>query len=142
MFKYDIPENLKVRPTIQLAPLVDIAFWALIFFMAIAALNQMESEMDITVPKSKVATEPAQSAGKMIINITSDGRFLVNQKQLSSEELEAMLKKVTALFPNQAVIVRADQNSYHKYVVQVLDACMRANISDISFSTSKDEIAK
>ena len=43
MFKYEIPENLKQKPTIQLAPLVDIAFWALIFFMAIAALSQMES---------------------------------------------------------------------------------------------------
>jgi biopolymer transport protein ExbD len=140
MFKYDVPENFKIRPTIQLAPLVDIAFWALIFFMAIAALNQMESEMDITVPQSKSATQPAQSSGKIIVNVTADGRFVVNQKQLTSDELDAMLKKVTQLFPNQAVIIRADQNTYHKYVVQVLDACMRSNITDISFSTSSEEV--
>ena len=139
MSKFDVSENLKQRPVIQLAPLVDIAFWALIFYMALAAMNQMESEVNITVPKSTVAIDSSLSAGKMVINISRDGRFILNQQELDSAGLEAKLKKVAKLFPNQQVIIRADELAYHKYVVQALDACMRANITDVSFSTRKEE---
>ena len=139
MSKFDVSENLKQRPVIQLAPLVDIAFWALIFYMALAAMNQMESEVNITVPKSTVAIDSSLSAGKMVINISRDGRFILNQQELDSAGLEAKLKKVAKLFPDQQVIIRADELAYHKYVVQALDACMRANITDVSFSTRKEE---
>ncbi len=139
MPNFSISEYQKQKPIIQLAPLIDVAFWALIFFMILAVLNQMESEVDITVPKSTVATDSVLSAGKMVINISREGRFIVNQQELNSAGLEDMLKKVSKLFPNQQVIIRADELAYHKYVIQVLDACMRSNISDVSFSTIKEE---
>ena len=139
MSRFDVSEYQKQRPIIQLAPLVDIAFWALIFFMAIAAMNQMESVVNITVPKSSSSTEQAASAGKIIINVTKEGRFIVNQQELNSSALEERLKKVSQLFPNQQVIIRADELAYHKYVIQALDACMRSNITDVSFSTVKEE---
>ena len=139
MPKFEISEFQKQRPVIQLAPLVDIAFWALIFFMIIAVLNQMESEVDITVPKSTAATESPLSSGKIVINVARDGRFVVNQQQLNSTGLEDMLKKISKLFPNQQVIIRADELAYHKYVIQALDACMHSNITDVSFSTVKEE---
>ena len=139
MFKFEISEFQKQRPIIQLAPLVDIAFWALIFFMIIAVMNQMESELDINVPKSTVATEASLSSGKIVINISREGKFFVNQQELNSEGLEAMLKKIYKLFPNQQVIIRADAQAYHKYVIQALDACVHSNITDVSFSTIRQE---
>ena len=124
---------------IQLAPLVDIAFWALMFFMIIAVFNQMEVQVNLTLPKSKTAVQSAQSAGKIVINITKEGRFIVNQKEYSGNGLVVMLKEVSRLFPNQQVIIRADELTYHKYVIKALDACARSNLSDVSFSTLKDE---
>src|SRR5580698_10270497 len=104
MARIDIPEHYKQRPTIQLAPLVDIAFWALMFFMIIAVYNQMEVQVNLTLPKSKTAVQAAQSAGKVVINITKDGRFIVNQKEYNPTTLGIMLRQVSKLFPNQQVI--------------------------------------
>jgi biopolymer transport protein ExbD len=137
--KFDVYENYKQRPVIQLAPLVDIAFWALMFFMIIAVFNQMEVQVNLTLPKSKTAIQSAQSSGKIVINITKEGRFIVNQKEYTSNSLAIMLEQVSKLFPNQQVIIRADEMTYHKYVIQALDACGRSNILDISFSTLRDE---
>ena len=137
--KYEVSEHLKQRPVIQLAPLVDIAFWALIFFMIIAVFSQLESEVNINVPQSTSATESAQSAGKLVINITRDGHFSVNQQEFTAAGLEEMMKKVSKLFPKQQVIIRADELAYHKYIIQALDACMHSNISDVTFSTIKDD---
>ena len=124
---------------IQLAPLVDIAFWALMFFMIIAVFNQMEAQVNLTLPQSKTAVQSSQSAGKIVINVTKEGRFFVNQKEYDGNSLAFMLRGVSKLFPNQQVIIRADELSYHKYVIQVLDACGRCNLSDVSFSTIRDE---
>lgn len=139
MAKFDVSEYQKQKPVIQLAPLVDIAFWALIFFMVISVYNQMEAQLDINVPKSTAASGPAQSAGKIVINITRQGKFTVNRQELNGIGLEEMLKKVAGLFPNQQVIIRADEMAYHKYIIEALDACQHANISDVSFSTVRDE---
>ena len=139
MPKFDFSEYHKQRPTIQLAPLVDIAFWALMFFMIIAVFNQMEVQVNLTLPKSKTAVQSAQSSGKIVINVTKDGRFIVNQKEYTSSGLAIMLREVSKLFPNQQVIIRADELSYHKYVIQALDACGHSNLTDISFSTLRDE---
>ena len=140
MPKFQLPEYYTQKPIIQLAPYVDIAFITLIFFMTIAVLNQMESELNINVPKASMASDSTRSAGKMIINVTADGRFVVNQQQLTTAALEDMLKEVSRLFPNQQVIIRADENAYHKYVIEVLDTCMRANIWDVSFSTIQESV--
>jgi biopolymer transport protein ExbD len=139
MTKFDISEYQRQRPVIQLAPLVDIAFWALMFFMIIAVFNQMEVQVNLTLPQSRTAVQSGQSAGKIVINITKDGRFIVNQKEYTANSLAVMLKEVSRLFPSQQVIIRADELSYHKYVIQALDACGRSNLSDISFSTVRDE---
>src|SRR5580692_5991549 len=116
MPKFDFSEYHKQRPTIQLAPLVDIAFWALMFFMIIAVFNQMEVQVNMTLPKSKTAIQSAQSSGKIVINITKEGRFIVNQKEYNNNTLAIMLEQVSKLFPNQQVIIRADELSYHRFV--------------------------
>ena len=139
MAKFDVSEYQKIRPMIQLAPLVDIAFWALMFFMIIAVFNQMEVQVPLTLPKSKTAVQASQSAGKIVINITKEGRFVVNQKEYTGDGLAIMLSQVAKLFPNQQVIIRADELTYHKYVIQALDACSRSNFSDVSFSTLRNE---
>ena len=139
MPKFDVSEFQKQRPMVQLAPLVDIAFWALMFFMIIAVFNQMEVQVNLNLPKSKTAVQSAQSSGKIVINITKEGRFIVNQKEYTRDTLTVMLAQVSKLFPNQQVIIRADEMTYHKYVIQALDACGHSNITDISFSTLRDE---
>lgn len=135
MSRFEMSEYQKQRPVVQMAPLIDIVFLTLVFFMTISVFNQMETELNISVPKTKVAAEASRSAGDIIINITKEGRFIVNQKELDQVALGEMLNRVAALFPNQQVIIRADENTYHKYVVQALDVCASANIWDISFST-------
>ena len=136
MANYTPPMYQQHRPNIQLIPLIDILFFTLIFFMTIAAYNQLESEVNISVPKSQTAKEIMRSAGEVIINVTEEGKFLVNQKLLSVKELEDMLVRVSSLFPDQPVIIRADERTMHKYIMVVLDACAKANIWDISFAAT------
>lgn len=136
---FDISEHQKQKPSLQIAPLIDIMFNTLILFMVLAVLGQLESEINISIPKAKESKEIVRSPGEIIINIMKDGTVIVNQKTLTYENLLNVLKRVSALFPDQPVIIRADENTYHKYVVKVLDACASAGIWNISFATLKEE---
>lgn len=139
MMKLDIPEYQKQRPLIQMAPLIDIVFITLIFFMTISVLQQLETELSISVPEAKESKEVVRSPGEIIINIDQQGRVVVNQRQLDQRQLEMMLQRISNLYPNQPVIIRADRKTYHESVVSVLDACAAANIWNISFSTLRPE---
>lgn len=136
MPKIDPSEYYRQNPVLPLAPIIDVLFVTLIFFITISIFSQMETQLNISVPKSKHTTESIRSPGEIIINISKEGQFFVNEQILSLEGLEGMLNKVAKMFPDQPVIIRADERTFHKHIINVLDACTRANIWDVSFSTT------
>ena len=82
-----LPEDYhKQGPSIQMAPLIDIVFLTLVFFMTISVFNQQEAELSISVPKSSEAAEALRSPGEIIINIRRTGDIIVNQRKLSQKE--------------------------------------------------------
>jgi biopolymer transport protein ExbD len=138
MSRFD-PPNIYDRPQIQLIPLIDVMFFALIFFMILSVYYHIESQMDIRVPESSQAKSSQSSSTDVVININASGKFIVNGRALNLAELEGMLRKLTAVSVGQSIIIRADQKTYHKYVVSVLDLCARNNIKDVSFATSESQ---
>jgi biopolymer transport protein ExbD len=141
MLRLDVPEYWKTGPVIPMAPLIDIVFLTLVFFMTLSIFQQMESQTNISVPKSQTAEQSTRSPGEVIINISQEGHFFVNQQALDLEGLQIMLGRVAQLFPDQPVIIRADEKTYHKHVIKALDACAQADIWNISFATLPEETA-
>jgi len=135
----DPPEYQKSGLSIQMAPLIDIVFITLIFYMTLSIFYHLETELSISVPKSEHSQEVVRSPGEIIINVDREGEVVVNQKQLDYQALQQMLAKISSLYPNQPVIIRADKKTYHESVVQILDACAAAGIWNIAFSTLKEE---
>ena len=132
-------KNTYVRelPAIQLIPLIDVLFVLLSFFMAMFLHFNFESALDISVPTATSITESPAASQEIIINITREGEVTVGEKSIDLSELGALLRRAARLSPRQAVIVRADQKTYHERVIQVLDVCAKANIWNISFATAK-----
>ncbi len=139
MFKIEIPEYQRQRPVIQLIPLVDVLIYTLIFFMAVSALQQMETELSISVPEAKESKDAVRSPGEVIINVARDGKVVVNQRPLNQPQLAELLRHIASLYPNQPVIIRADRKTHHESVVNVLDACAAAGIWNIAFATLKEK---
>ncbi|MBD3295861.1 MAG: biopolymer transporter ExbD [Candidatus Omnitrophica bacterium] len=127
------------RPSVQMAPLIDIVFLLLIFFMAASVFYQLETEMDIAVPEAAESSEMKRSPGEIIVNITREGKIIVNGRRLGQEDLKKMLTRISRLYSGQPVIIRADRRTYHKDVIQVLDICAGAGIWNVSFATMKED---
>jgi len=140
MSKYEVSEYQKLRPVVNIVPLIDILIFAVIFLMSFSLFNQQETEINISVPQASESKQSVRSPGEIIINIDKEGRFIVNQKNLNQTDLENMLMRVSNLFPDQSIIIRADENTIHKYVINALDACAKANIWNISFATQNEKL--
>jgi biopolymer transport protein ExbD len=140
MMKFGPVDNAFVeRPQIQLAPLIDIMFLLLIFFMAAFVFFELETELNISVPSADESKEIVRSPGEIIINVRSDGTVVVNQRKLTYEELALMLKRISGLYKGQPVIIRGDKETRHKHIVRILDICAGTDIWNVSFATMKEE---
>ncbi|MBF0253258.1 MAG: biopolymer transporter ExbD [Candidatus Omnitrophica bacterium] len=126
-------------PKVQMAPLIDIVFLLLIFFMSAFIFQELETEIDITVPVSKEAKDTQRTPGEIIINVREDGTVVVNQRTLSFDDLDKMLARVTELYSNQPVIIRGDRETRHKNIIKVLDICASRGIWNVSFATMNEE---
>ena len=124
---------------IPLAPLIDIIFLTLVFFMVTSVYATLESEVDIELPTADSAKQSERSQGEIFINLKQDGAIIVNERQMEMAELQEVLDRVAEYFPGGAVIIRGDRSAMLGRALEVLDCCRKADIQHIAFSAISGE---
>jgi biopolymer transport protein ExbD len=123
----------------MIAPMVDILLVILVFFIVTWNFALNENELDVKVPTATKANEQQPYVGQIVVNVTANGTIIVNRQQKSPQDLLEQLKKLSQLYPDQAVIVRGDQSVDYKHIVDVLDICRQADIWNVAFATGKPD---
>jgi biopolymer transport protein ExbD len=126
-----------VHPGIQLAPLVDVLLLLLIFFLLTWNAARNENELDVKVPKASAAKEKTAPIGDVVVNVKSDGNVVVNRRTLSTDELTELLRGLVQLNAEQAVVIRGDEAGAYRNIVNVLNICTQAGVSNVAFATAK-----
>ncbi|HET9523378.1 MAG TPA: biopolymer transporter ExbD [Terrimicrobiaceae bacterium] len=127
------------RIVFQIAPMVDILLFLLVFFMLTWNFSRNEAELDVKVPAASEGKENRRPAGEVILNVKKDGVIVMNRRAMSSDELKETLTRIAKLYPDQPVVLRGDESVNYRYVVDALDICRAANIWNVAFATSKPE---
>ena len=131
-------KNKPVNTGFQLAPMIDIMFLLLCFFIAAQIYAQWESEIDIKLPTAETGEAPKRMPTEIIINIRADGTTVINRKVLSRDDLAGLLGRIVKLYPGQPILIRADKKTAYEDVIGVLDICRKVDIWNISFATSAE----
>lgn len=126
-----------VHPGIQLAPLVDVLLLLLIFFLMTWNAARNENELDVKVPKASAAKEKSAPIGDVVVNVKADGNVVVNRRPLGAAELAELLKSLAQLNSEQAVVIRGDEAGAYKNIINVLNICTDAGITNVAFATAK-----
>ena len=126
-------------PGFQIAPMVDVIFNLLCFFLVGQIFSTWETELDVKVPTAQTGQVSNRLPGEVIINIKENGAIVVNKQPLDEQGLRALLGKIVIMFPGQPVTIRADKGTAYGHVIKVLDMCRQAEIWNISFATSISE---
>ena len=119
----------------QIAPMVDIAFLILLFFISSSIYAEWESKIGIKVPTAKSGENPPRYPGEVTINIAADGKIFLNSVEYSFQRLSSTLPELAEMYPDQPVTIRADRETRYENVIMVLDLCRTVDIGNISFAT-------
>jgi biopolymer transport protein ExbD len=123
----------------QIAPMVDVVFVLMLFFMASADSQVAEHELNIRLP-SRPTAELRGDTTAIIIDISPDGQVMANNQSLGTptDKSLAVLRdwlKATQRFGGEdPVIIRPNAETRHERIIDVLNACAAAGIKNLTFS--------
>lgn len=121
----------------QLAPMIDIVFLLLIFFIVTWQFTRSETELSVSVPTAEEGADPQRQRGEIVINILGDNTIRVEGLTLGLEQLQQKLSLIAQQHENQPVRIRGDGAVAYQRIVEVIDTCQKAGIWNISFATQR-----
>ena len=129
------------QPTsdLELAPMIDVVFLLLIFFLVTWQFARFERDMDISVPAADELDDGARTVNEIIINVQKDGTVILNGTEYDEEQLLARLAVIAELDADQAVILRGDSEANFQHIIDVLDTIKQAGIWNVAFAATKPE---
>jgi len=127
-------------PEINLIPFIDVLLVVLIFLMLTTTYSKY-AELQITLPTAD-AERLRERPSEVIVNVTADGRYLVNRKPVEGRSVDILALELVAAAAGRTdavVIVSADATSAHQSVINVLDAARRAGLARLTFAAQVPE---
>jgi biopolymer transport protein ExbD len=116
----------------NLAPLIDIVFLLLIFFMVASTLNMNEVQATIQLPGTN--TVEGKSIKEIVLYITKEGQVFLEKKKIGWEQLPDILYECLTENETKEVTVYADREADFQYIVNMLDLANQLKIDHIQFS--------
>lgn len=126
----------------QMAPMIDIVFLLLIFFIVTWQFTRSETELSVSVPTAEEGADPQRQQGEIIINILADSSIKVEGLVMDLPQLFDKLAPIAKQYPNQPVRIRGDGQVPYQRMVEVIDTCQKAGIWNVSFATQRPEASQ
>ena len=126
------------RVGFQMAPMIDIVFLLIIFFMVVAQQSRAQFK-PINVPvaeNSKVAQEPTERA---TITLTDADELLWGAEPATLKEVTERTRERVAENERFKIFLRADKAIHFKRVREVMQACAEGGVIDIIFSVHQSD---
>jgi biopolymer transport protein ExbD len=127
----------------QMAPMIDIVFLLLIYFMVTTMILKVEADLGMTLPGRVKQSTTLKMPDEQIIEVRGDGRILLNGRVYDAggnrnmPELTDTLnrfREASALTNTPAMItIQAHDKAIHQRVIDVMNACAAADIKYVSF---------
>jgi biopolymer transport protein ExbD len=126
------------EPEINLIPFIDILLVVLIFLVLTTTYSKF-TELQVNLPVAD-AEAPRNNPQEVIVAISSDGRYSINQEVLSSAGVDTLTQALSRASQSNrevVVIISADAAATHQSVINVMDAARRAGLVQITFATQQ-----
>jgi biopolymer transport protein ExbD len=123
---------------INMAPMIDMVFLLLIFFMVASHLSSAE-RVPVQLPVADKAQVPEDTRDRQVVTLLatdeSGGQveIFMNLQKMDMRGFAAELQKKGAEKNPQPVYLRVDRRLRQKYVRQVMAICAEAGIADVIF---------
>ena len=127
----------------QIAPMVDVIFILILFFMCSAGATRVENELSLKLPGRLSQDQPLRMLDEQIIEIEENGQIILNSQQLDTSALSATLQRYKAISDDSksttVITILTAKNTKYQRIIDVLNECAVAKIESVTFMTQPDE---
>ncbi|HEY8904245.1 MAG TPA: biopolymer transporter ExbD [Chthoniobacterales bacterium] len=136
----------------QIAPMIDVVFVIMLFFMVMAGAVKIEKELNTTLPGSAEVQPNSDLPDEQTITISDTGEVALNDQPMDTSvpadthQLPELAGALTRLKQNAdaaktqlMVTIVSDQSAKYARTVDVLDALAQAQISNVTFTVNEEE---
>ena len=127
--------NRGVMGEINVTPFVDVMLVLLVIFMVTAPMMVQGQNVDLPRAEGEPLT-PGEN--QMILSITNDGTYFINETPIAAEELNPKLAAIAEANPNQDIFVKADGKVPYELVAKLIGAAKQAGIPRVGTVTQPD----
>ena len=124
---------------INITPLTDIFLVLLIIFMvtsSVMATDGARAGVRVNLPKG-ATREISASQKDVTVAITTDGKMVVDGKEVSAEALRKIFDDAHARDAETQVVVQADEATHHGRVVAVMELAKAAGLRRLAIATRR-----
>ncbi len=129
----------KEEPTVDLTSLIDVVFLLLIFFM-VSTTFERESVLKVDLPEASAVEEREELPETLELVIDDQGRMFLNNERLldsRAQTIEAAMERLTGERRDVPLILRADRQTPHHFVVTAMDVAARLGFLNLSIATDR-----
>ncbi len=133
----------------QIAPMIDVVFVIMLYFMVMAGAVQVENAHNTKLPGTVAAETDTLMPDEISVRIEDDGQIYLNDDPLDTPddkllpELASNLKQLRdsseASKSKVLVTIYANELSRYERTIDVLDALSRAQLSDVTFQAGSPD---
>ncbi len=128
MRKYKIK---KADLEINLAPLIDVIFLLLIFFMVASTLDDSQTRATIRLPE--VSLESETEKFPVILYMDKTGQIFLDNKLISWDEIYNYFYEQDKAIFDKGIEVYADKEVCFEYIAAVMELAGDLNIDKVNF---------
>ena len=133
----EFEKRKKLRTHLDIAPLIDIVFLLLIFFMLTANFI-MQPGIKINLPEAEIFKP--QEDDKITVFIFSDSRIFLNGQEVDADELRNIIELELMDTSKKTVVLRADELINLGFAVKVMDIVKQSGAKGIVISTKMKKV--
>jgi biopolymer transport protein ExbD len=119
---------------IDIAPMLDIVFIMLIFFIVTATFVK-ESGIDVTRPDAETAVK--QNRVAILIAIRDNNEIWINRRKVDLASVRANVEKLHDENPQGGAVIQADRQAETGVLVEIMDQVRLAGVGAISIAAEE-----
>ena len=144
-----INQNRGEDVSFQIAPMIDVVFVIMLFFMVMAGSVKVEKELSSQLPGNAETSTATEFVDEQVISIADNGEVLLNEEPMDTPDsrdlpqLKITLQKLKAASEQAKspvlVTVVSEPNAKYSRTIDVLDALSLAGITNVTFTVNEEE---
>lgn len=149
--KHRTIETEAVNLGFQIAPMIDVVFVIMLFFMVMAGAVKVERELKTTLPGLAPATldAPQEPPDEIIVTVEETGIVTLNEEEFDTPDSKPLPNFTSTLMrlkqeadnrnAKVMVTIQAEEQAKYERVIDVLNALAKARVSNVTFTVGGEE---